>query len=591
MSLAKVLRLEDYRGKRSQRLRLSDRLYSADPQRLAIFRYLTEISHLCEAERVATVWVDEYGQGAVHPHVVLDHLMDRPRRYFSTEPLRRAWELGVPGAIDALSEVGSSVPATFAISLGSDGMRAWFLLAESAAGRPLLQPAVRDRLMFLAGECAAVLLHRELDQVMPDEEEGEGAAFPAWPILKDLEGRETDEEAGRRIAQRFVVGRVARVLIDEDLVMAPERVQEQVRRARTELPRTWDSDDPEQREVGMWHRVLDALERGELNELAERLLELGDVVQQQGHLNGALELYTCAREVATAIRAPRVVAEAARYSGSLMRRRGDRTEAEATFERAREIAEVAGLRDVVARSMVGLALVHQDAGNMPRARSSLEESLAIAEESGDRDSVGMTHHALMSLEQLCGNHTQSLRHGWLAVAKYECPDRRTRGMAALAAALLDYGDHEAAEDAWSLVADTAKDRYYLTYAHDALSHLAALEGDRARFERHSSLCDALGWEANAGYAKAEILYYRGLSYRALGELDEAREWLERAVAFAEDQSYNQVVFNAEEALGSLETDPQQRSTSEVEGPAAPAAPPELRDGLRTMRRELALAGS
>lgn len=584
MSLANVLRLEDYRGKRSQRLQLADTLYGADPHRLAIFRYLAEISDLCEADRVATVWVDEYGQGAVHPHVVLDHLMDRPRRYFSTEPLRRAWELGVPGAIDALAEPASSVPATFAISLGSDGMRAWFLVAESAAGRPLLQSSVRDRLMFLAGECASVLLHRELDRAFPAGEEGEGTGFPGWPLLKDLEGRETDEEAGRRIAQRFVVGRVARVLIDEDLVMAPERMREQVRRARAELPLPHDSADPEQREVELWHRVLDVLERNELNELAELLLELGDVVAKQGHLHGAMELYSCTYELAAALRAPWAAAEAWRYSGGLLRRRGDRDEAEVRLVAARRIAEAAGLRDVVARSMVGLALVRQDAGNMPAARAGLEESLLVAEEAGDRNSIGMVHHALMGLEQLCGNLTQSLRHGWLAVAKYECPERRTRGMASLAAALLDYGDYEAAEDAWALVAHTSTDRYYLTYAHDALAHLAALKGDREGFEDHVARCDAMEWESSPGFAKAEILLYRGLSYRALGDLEEARHVLEGSIAFAEEHKYNQVLFRAEEALAAL--DDGARSAAGPERPTAPAAPPELREGLRTMRRDL-----
>jgi hypothetical protein len=78
-------------------------------------------------------------------------------------------------------------------------MRAWFLVAESGAGRPLLESMARDRLMFLAGECAAVLLHRDLDAMVSGGDGAEGG-FPGWPILKDLEGRESDEAEGRRIA-------------------------------------------------------------------------------------------------------------------------------------------------------------------------------------------------------------------------------------------------------------------------------------------------------------------------------------------------------------------------------------------------------
>ena len=377
MSVATVLRLEDYRTKKSSRLRLADRLYGADPRRLAVFRNLTQVAELCDADRAATVWVDEYGPGSVHPHVVLDNLTDRPRRIFAMEPLRRAWEIGVPGAIDALSSPTSSVPTTFAISLGSDGMRAWFLVAESCAGRALLGPAVRDRLMFLAGECAAVLLHRELDSMLPDDGSAADAQrFAGWAILADLEGRETDEAAGRRIAQRFIVGRVVRMLVDDDLVVVHERMSEQVRRARLELP---DAAGPNDAEVAAWHRVLDLSECGALEELAHKLVELGDLVERQGHRNGALEMYSCAFEIAAAVRAPRAAAEAARYSGGLLRRRADWKGAESWLATARQVAEEAGLHDVVARSMVGLSLMSQDVGNLPAARAGLEDSLRVAE--------------------------------------------------------------------------------------------------------------------------------------------------------------------------------------------------------------------
>jgi hypothetical protein len=180
MPVAKVLRLEDYRGRRAYRRRLADGLYRADSNRVAVFRHLSEVAELSDADRVATVWVDEYGPGLVHPHVVLDSLSDRPRRFFSAEPLRKAWALGVPGAVDEPANPMSAIPTTLAIALGSDGMRAWFLVAESGAGRPLLESMARDRIMFLAGECAAVLLHRDLDVLVSGGEEGAEGGFPGF---------------------------------------------------------------------------------------------------------------------------------------------------------------------------------------------------------------------------------------------------------------------------------------------------------------------------------------------------------------------------------------------------------------------------
>jgi tetratricopeptide (TPR) repeat protein len=582
MSVATVLRLEDYRGKRAHRVQLAERLYGADPKRRAVFGHLTEVAELCSADRAATVWVDEYGPGSVHPHVVLDHLADRPRRFFSSEPLRRAWELGVPGAVDALADDDSSIPTTFAISLGSDGMRAWFLVAESSAGRPLLQAASRDRLMFLAGECAAVLLHRELDSMMRDEGQSAEGGFAGWPVLQDLEGRESDTEVGKRIAQRFVVGRIARMLVDDDFVIAPERMAEQVRRARTELP---DNSAEAAAESALWHRVLDSLEARDLEALARDLLALGQSVERQEHTHGALELYACAYDTAVAAALPRTAAESAWYSGRLLRRRAAWDDAQSKYRAAQEIADVAGLSDISVHVLVGLALIRQDLGNFPAARDGLAEALDAAETSGDRDSIAVVHHSYMGLEQLAGDVAKGLEHGWVAVATYESAERRTQCIASLAGVLIDNGDRAAAEDAWTLVAHQTRDSFYLVYAHDALAHLAALRGDEDEFERQAARCDALDWENGSRAVKAEILYYRGLSYGALGRRDEAEEWLRRAVAFTEEHRFNQQSFRAVEALEGLSG----RGPEDHE--PTPAAPAELRDGLRAMRQELVAVGS
>ena len=150
---------------------------------------------------------------------------------------------------------------------------------------------------------------------------------------------------------------------------------------------------------------------------------------------------------------------------------------------------------------------------------------------------------------------------------------------------MDYGDHAAAEDAWTLVAHQSRDNFYLVYAHDALAHLAALRGDKTVFEEHAARCDAPDWESGSSSVKAEILYYRGLSHGRPGRLGEAGDWLRRAVAFTEEHRYNRQLFRAEEALKALSAP----KPSDQE--PTPAAPTKLRDGLRTMRRELVGVGN
>ncbi|HUF76538.1 MAG TPA: tetratricopeptide repeat protein [Longimicrobiales bacterium] len=581
MSVAKVLRLDDYRDRRTHRLRLAEALHRVEPLRHAVLSHLVQIAELSGADRVATVWVDEYGPGLIHPHVVLDQLCDRPRRHFSLEPLHEAWELGVPGALDRPPTSGLSIPSTFAVALGSDGIRAWFLIADSVFTRPMLDRGVRDRIMFLAGECASIVLHRDLDATARRGSAGQASDFAGWPILEDLEGREEDEVASARIARRFIVGRLVRMLVDDDLTVASERMVDQVRRARSELLGVDPASD-EQAELTLWQSVLDSLEGGAHESLATELVELGDLIEAQGHAHGALELYRCAAAIAAAVGAPEVAADVAWRCGRTARRQADWDEARRWYSRSHEVAQAIGRGELAARALVGMAVVKKELGNLPAAREGLEAALQLAEGSGHRDTVALVHHGLLGVEQALGNVSRGLEHGWLAIAMYESRSGRLGCMASVAAALLECGDHETAEDAWTVVAHESTDRYYLLYAHDALGHLSALQGDREGFARHSARCDALGWESGAGSAKAEISYHRGLSYAALAEPEQAREWLIRAVRIAEEGKYNQVLFKAEAALATIV----EVAPAAPECPPATTAPRELREGLRAMRREL-----
>lgn len=579
MSVAKVLRLEEYRDRRQDRLKLAEALYGVDRSRQKVFDHLRAVAELSGADRVATVWVDEYGPGLAHPYVVLDILSDRPRRSFALQPLNSAWEIGVPGVHDGGEQPASSGPTTFAIALGSDGTRSWFLVAESVSPRPALSGDARDRIMFVAGECSAIVLHRDLDVTGRSTTTlGDEARFVGWPILKDIEGREEDEAEGWRIAQRFVVARLVRMFLDDDLVAPAERVEEQVARARAELDRDVGL---ELRERALWLDVLEAYRSGHLDSLAQTLVELAEMAEARDHWHGALELYSCAAEVAAATSAPVAAINAARLRGRLLRRRAAWEEATLWYEAALRIASAAKRDDLAARVLAGLAVIKRDLGNLPAARERLLEARDVAERSGDRDTLASVYTDLGGVEHFAGDSHAALTYGWRAVATYECRAAKMRGLASLAGALGEFGDRAAAEDAWTAVAYGSDELYYRIYAHDALAHLAALCGDGKVFDEQAALCDALGWEEGPASAKAEILYYRGLGCRALGRFEDAERWLERAVGFAESHAFNRIMFDAEEALRSLSSWIEERPAP------APAAPPDVREGVRALRRELA----
>ena len=583
MSTSNVLRFEEYRDRRAQRLRIAESLYGASESRLALLTHVAESAAITGADRAAIVWVDEYGPGLVHPHVVLDLRSDQPRRSFAAEPLRRAWELGVPGALD---EPGTyTMHSSLAVALGSDGTRAWFLVAESAASRATLDTEARERIMFLAGECSAVVLHRDLDGT--ESERGEAGSserrFAGWPTLQDIEGREADQGVSRKISQRFAVVRLVRMLIDDDMTLPADRVAEQVILARREIAA---AGFDECAEVDLWHQVLDAFEAIRFDELAVALTELGAEVEADGHENGAIELYGCAYDIAASTGLPAQAIDAARFTGRVLRRFGRWDESRHWYLLAQEVALAVGDQTGVARTMAGIAVIHRERGNLPAARSGLLEALEFATAGGDSGTLATVYLELVTLEQQADDLPRALEYGWRAVSTSQEQSKRLRCLAVLGGALAEAREWSAAEDAWTVVAYQSHENYYLVYAWDALAYLAALRGDETAFELRAARCDALGWESGQRAAAAEILYYRGLSYRALGRLREADEWLARAIDFAERHGFNRTLFAAEAARKSLEC-PEQIPA------AAPAVytSAELRIGLREMKIEAVGAGA
>jgi tetratricopeptide (TPR) repeat protein len=216
------------------------------------------------------------------------------------------------------------------------------------------------------------------------------------------------------------------------------------------------------------------------------------------------------------------------------------------------------------------------------------EAGTFAARSGEGRAVASVHHGLMSVEHLAGNLESALKHGWQAVTSYPAEEDQVDALASLAGVLIDVGELQAAEDAWSCVAHMASGRDYIRlYALDALSHVAARRGETAKFARRAAEADALDWDSGPAPAKAEILYYRGLSYQYLGDTDEARRWLQRALSFCEAHRFSRMLFRAEEALRRLDTSPAEvpprTDTTDI-------APPEVRAGLEQMRREVVGSG-
>ena len=579
MSVAKVLKLAEHRDRRQYRLAMSRAMVHGDPSRSVLLEHLAEVADLTGSDRVAVVWIDEYGAGYVHPHVILDLLSDRPRRFFSPDPLQRAWDLGVPGALDDVVGSDRGRVATFAVALGSDGARGWFLVADSVTRRVHVDDERRDRLMFLAGESSAIVLHRDLDAP-----EDASARFAGWRILKDLEGYESNARRSGVVGRRFEVGRLVVGLVEDDLVSPDERRFELADRARESIYRDGDVDEGEASLLG---DVLHAYEVGDLPGLAAVSLEWGHAAERDDHAWGALELYRCAFEMATALGEPETAIEAARSSGRVLRRRGQWAEADHWYGLALAIAERAELWDLIARTRAGLAVIHKDRGDLSAARIGLESALEAAGSAKDADTTASIYQDLMNLEYVAGDLPVAARHGWRAVNTSATDAAKTRCLVGFAWILKELGDIDAAEDAYAVARETADDFYYRLYAYDGYAHMAALRGDPAAFDVRATECDQLGWDDGPATAKAEILYFRGVGHALLGRRDEARSWLGKAVAFAEHHAFEVVLENARAALSELPNEGFEARLAQQKQPPIPrTAPHDVRDGLRALRNEV-----
>ncbi len=561
MKPSNIVRLDSYRGRRDARLQRALVLHDRRPWRSLALRRLSDAIALTGGDRAGVFWLDEFGGGLAHPFVVLDLASDQARRSLSAKILVEAWERGVPGMLDLPEASGKwasdlkGARSLCAVSLGSDGLRLWFLVIDSLTPRPALRPDVAGEVMFMAGELSSIVLHGEVEGSrefwdegwLPpkDPHERPPTPFAGWVVLKDVEGREDDEEANRRITARFLMARFLRALLDDQLVMPEESRTYQIDGIRKELDDGLN-DDPEQ---ACWLRVLEGAEAEAYGVVLSAMLEWGPIVEGHGHLHGAQEIHGLAYELAATTGSLESAVDAARFKARVFRMRAEWEQAEVWYESARKLAEGLGDRRKLAVVLDGLANTYRDKGNLPRARELLGRVMELGRDEGDRYASAIACHDLMTVEKLSGNLGDAIQYGWRAVEEYESSDGRLRALFDLAGVLRECGELPAARDAYAIVASRVESFEHRILSLDALAFIAALNGDGQAHRRLRVKMDEEGWDSASAVYRAQMLFYRGLSARALGEEAEARRWLERSLRLAEAHRLSKLIFDAEEALG------------------------------------------
>jgi hypothetical protein len=158
---------------------------------------LREAIELMGGDRGALLRIGEL-DGITHTNLLLDLVSDCPRR-----------NIGIPPGLEVRTEAPRLQRTVdrgrwrLTLALESDGTHNWFLTVDGPLPRPRHTAEEEGGLNYLAGLCAAAVLHRDLDgsnrDVLAPECE---PTLPGWPtmILKDSEGREGDHDAVRRMA-------------------------------------------------------------------------------------------------------------------------------------------------------------------------------------------------------------------------------------------------------------------------------------------------------------------------------------------------------------------------------------------------------
>lgn len=592
MSMTDVVSLDDYRGERRARFRQTLALHGPDEDRAELVVRLWEAVDLVRADRGAVLWIDEYGSGIVHVHCLLDVAAEPPRRGFALDPLRRAWEEGIPGLLDEPDLTRSSdriLPrgprSLCAVALGSDGVRSWFLAVDSRRSRRALSERAAEYLMFLAGECASIVLHQDL---VDAQDQGESDSsferirrerFSGWPVLQDVEGEDAGFEREGTITVRFLITRLLQALVEDDFALDADSQRHQLQSIRAEIA----ASERTGRERRSWERVLDAVESEDHRELARAVLELAQVAEDQGHMHGARELDRIAYDVATAARDLDTAVDAARFLGRVCRRLGAWDDSERWYEVGREVAHAGELLRKEALVLDGLGNTYRVRGDHPAAREIYGRVLELGDSLDDDYVQGSARQNLMLVEKHAGRTDEALRHGWAAVMSYRTDQHSLVALADLADVFLRSGELDSAESAFQVVAARTEIADIRILALDALSHLAARRGNLAEFQRRVDRLSEENLEDASVEARAQILLYRGRSFLALGEPDVARRWFERSLEFAEEHGVSRIVIEAEKACRAVDEREEERVLERELPEPTRETMSELREPLASLR--------
>jgi tetratricopeptide (TPR) repeat protein len=298
--------------------------------------------------------------------------------------------------------------------------------------------------------------------------------------------------------------------------------------------------------------IVDALTSargGDLHAVAPRLMAYARSLDLDARWTLAADVYETILTHVHPVEDADVAVNALLRRGHCLRELGDHAGATAVFGTAGEVAQRAGDMIGLLRARIGESKILTARGNLPAADALLERTIADASEQSLDEVRALATHDRSHIAHLRGQYDVAVRLAYDAMRHAGNEIQRDRILGDLAGSFYMLGVKSAAQDAFLILAATAREQYQRWVATINLMELAAEEGVSIQFERYRQ---QLASETLPPLLRTQFELHVGRGYQTFGEFAAARTWLERAVQMASEHSFNQLLFEAEDALSKKE---------------------------------------
>jgi tetratricopeptide (TPR) repeat protein len=257
----------------------------------------------------------------------------------------------------------------------------------------------------------------------------------------------------------------------------------------------------------------------------------------------------------------------------------DLESAAAAYAASSQIGTAVGDLVGVLRARIGEASLARLRGNLPHASAILDETIASATDAGLREVRAMALNDRSGVAILSGHYELGVKLGYEAMAQTRNQIERDRLLNNVAFAFMSLGVYTAARDAFLVLTVTAQEQYMRWAATINLLDVASATGSQVLFEQHQR---ELAGAALDPFLATSLELSLGNGYQRLFDVSKAEYHLLRAARLASEHRLSQLLFDAERALSSLETQSPLPRTI----PASSPDVEEVANALRTMRESV-----